>query len=196
MQKCLERSRRLRIGRVLFGIALILVFLRLYIFIPTEVTGISMYPTLNPNDRVVMSTVSSINRFDIIVFTDPMNKTVVKRVIGLPGDSVRYEQDNLYINNKIVKEPFLKRSEISGEPGLWTSNFTMINDNENKVPEDHYFLMGDNRRYSYDSRFYGSISREEVLGKVVMMYYPSDKINFFSQIPWFNSCLLLRDNRE
>lgn len=183
MQKCLERSRRLRIGRVLFGIALILVFLRLYIFIPTEVTGISMYPTLNPNDRVVMSTVSSINRFDIIVFTDPMNKTVVKRVIGLPGDSVRYEQDNLYINNKIVKEPFLKRSEISGEPGLWTSNFTMINDNENKVPEDHYFLMGDNRRYSYDSRFYGSISREEVLGKVVMMYYSSDKINFFSQIP-------------
>lgn len=179
MQKCLERSRRLRIGRVLFGIALILVFLRLYIFIPTDVTGISMYPTLNPNDRVVMSTVSSIDRFDIVVFTDSMNKTVVKRVIGLPGDSVRYEQDKLYINNKVVKEPFLNRSEISDEPGLWTSNFTMINDNANEVPDGHYFVMGDNRRYSYDSRFYGSISSEEVLGEIIMMYYPSEKIKFY-----------------
>ncbi|WP_208559952.1 signal peptidase I [Marinilactibacillus kalidii] len=178
MQKSLKELRRRRIGRVLFGIVLVSAFLRLYILIPTDVTGISMYPTFHSNDRVVMSTVSSIDRFDIIVFTDPMNKTVVKRVIGMPGDSVRYDQDQLYINNKIIEEPFFDREEIEQEPGLWTSNFDISQTGDQRVPEGHYFLMGDNRRYSYDSRFYGSISSESVLGKVVLLYYPIDRIEW------------------
>lgn len=179
MQKSREGLRQFRIGRILFSMALIFAFLRLYIFVPTDVTGISMYPTFDSNDKVVMSTVSKIDRFDIVVFTDPMNKTVVKRVIGLPGDSLRYESDQLYINGERIEEPFLDITEIIDESGLWTSNFKMINDNGNKVPEGHYFLMGDNRRYSYDSRFYGAVSSEEVLGKIIMLYYPVERLKFY-----------------
>lgn len=179
MQKSREGLRQFRIGRVLFAMALILAFLRLYIFVPTDVTGISMYPTFDSNDKVVMSTVSKINRFDIVVFTDPMNKTVVKRVVGLPGDSLRYESDQLYINDEIIEEPFLDVPEIIDEPGLWTSNFKMINDTGNEIPEGHYFLVGDNRRYSYDSRFYGTVSSEEVLGKIIMLYYPVERLKFY-----------------
>ncbi|MEC6747288.1 signal peptidase I [Marinilactibacillus sp. XAAS-LB27] len=178
MQESLKKLRRKRIAKVLFGLVLVGAFLRLYILIPTDVTGISMYPTFDSNDKVVMSTVSSIERFDILVFTDPMNKTVVKRVIGLPGESIRYEQDQLYVNNQIVAEPFFDRNEINEEPGLWTSNFDIIQTGDQRVPEGEYFLMGDNRRYSYDSRFYGSISSESVIGKVVLLYYPFERIGW------------------
>ncbi len=179
MQNSLKKLRRRRMAKLAFILCILFIFLRLYIFIPTDVTGISMYPTLSSNDKVLMSTVSRIERFDIIVFTDPMNKTVVKRVIGLPGETIRYEQDQLYINDEAIAEPFLNRPEIIDEKGLWTSNFTYIGSEGTVVPEGQYFLMGDNRRYSYDSRFYGSIAEEELIGEVLMLYDPIERFEIF-----------------
>lgn len=139
-----------------------------------------MAPTLMSNDRVLVSTVSEINRFDIVVFNDPTNTTVVKRVIGLPGESIRYKDEQLYINDEPIEEPFLKQEEIEEFQGVWTSNFTLPDNEESEmpstIPENHYFLMGDNRRFSFDSRFYGSIDEENIIGEVKMVYYPFERV--------------------
>lgn len=139
-----------------------------------------MEPTLLHNDRVLVSTISEINRFDIVVYNDPNDSVVVKRVIGLPGETVHYRNEELFINNQQIEEPFLNQDEIVSFPGVWTSDYILTNeadrDSPMKIPENYYFLMGDNRRFSFDSRFYGSISEEEIIGKVKLVYYPIDRL--------------------
>lgn len=135
-----------------------------------------MAPTLHSNDRVVVSTVSQIDRFDVVVFNDPADNTVVKRVIGLPGESIRYTEEQLYINDEPIDEPFLNQPEIENYPGVWTSDYVLSHgDDEAVIPEGEYFLMGDNRRFSFDSRFYGSIEESKIIGEVKMVYYPFER---------------------
>lgn len=165
---------------VFFFLFLILGFVRLFILIPTPVSGNSMAPTVLSGDRVLVSTISGIDRFDIVVFQDPNETTVVKRVIGLPGETVHYRNEQLYIDGEPLEESFLNQSEIEEFSGVWTSDYTLPRSEENPeqtmtIPENHYFLMGDNRRFSFDSRFYGSIPEEDIIGEVKLVYYPFDR---------------------
>ncbi|MDN6626315.1 MAG: signal peptidase I [Pisciglobus halotolerans] len=157
--------------------ALFTVIIRNFIFLPISVSGSSMIPTITESDQLIIETISSTERFDIVVFRDQFGRPLIKRVIGLPGESIRYEDDQLFINDKRVEESFLKNKLVDKAGGLWTSNFTLkeLTGNDT-IPESEYFVMGDNRRLSNDSRYFGSIKADSIIGEVLMVYYPFKQV--------------------
>jgi len=162
-----EWTKALLIAAALAG------FIRYFLFTPIIVDGSSMRPTLNDNDRMIVNKLSYMlgepDRFDIIVFHAPEKKDYIKRVIGLPGETIEYKNDTLYINGKKYDEPYL--DEIKKETdGPLTESFTV------KVPENHLFVMGDNRRHSRDSRHIGAIPMDDVLGETSFVYWPYSQI--------------------
>lgn len=154
--------------------------LRNFIFIPMNVQGSSMIPTLHQGDQMVVESFSKMKRFDIIVFKDASNRTLVKRIIGLPGESIAYRNDQLYINNHKINEPFLKNKLVTQAGETWTSDFELQQlTGEKKVPENEYFVLGDNRRSSNDSRVFGSIAKGEIIGKTILVYFPFNRISVY-----------------
>jgi signal peptidase I len=133
-----------------------------------EMMQYSMEPTLIPGDRVLVDKRihgrSGPRRGDILVFRYPRDPTrmYIKRVVGLPGDRVEIRSGRLYANGREVIEPYVN-GVPSGDYGPET------------VPPDAYFVLGDNRNNSEDSRAFGSISRGALLGKVTKIYYPFDR---------------------
>ena len=119
-----------------------------------------MTPTLDDRDIMILDEISyrfsEIKRFDIVVVRIN-GEYLIKRVIGLPGDVIRYEVNTLYINDKKVEENF-ERME--------TEDF------ETKVPKNQYFVMGDNRTNSVDSRRLGAFTKKQILGKTNFVVYP------------------------
>jgi signal peptidase I len=155
--------------------------IRYFLFAPIVVDGLSMMPTLHDQDRMIVNkigyTLGEPKRFDIIVFHAPENKDYIKRVIGLPGDKIEYKNDTLYINGKAYKEPYLDEYKKNVIDGPLTEPFTLKEIiGEERVPEGHLFVMGDNRRFSKDSRHIGVIPMEKVLGKTNIVYWPVEDI--------------------
>ncbi|WP_025729443.1 signal peptidase I [Atopobacter phocae] len=145
-------------------------FIRTYLFFPVEVSGRSMSPTIESNDTVLLTPYGEIQRFDIILFTGDSHETYIKRVIGLPGDEIEYYQNELLINGKKIEEPFLSIHEE-------TTNFKLEDIGlNNKVPPAHYFVLGDNRSLSYDSRMLGFVPQDSVLGRVVCRLQPFERL--------------------
>lgn len=155
---------------VISFILLIFIFLKVknVIFLEYKVEGVSMKPTYEEGSLLSINTVSyylfPIERFDIVVFHGPDKKEdYIKRVIGLPGDEIHYSDDQLYINGKPINEPYLSKEHI----GLLTGDFTLEEKTgKKKIPEGFLFVIGDNRIQSYDSRHFGLIKIEDVVGKV------------------------------
>ena len=159
--------------------ALILVILcRHFLFTPSTVYGESMSPTFHERDKVIISKTSDIQRFDTIVFDAPdANKRYIKRVIGLPGDSVKMENDVLYINGKPMEEPYLEENEQTIPLVNMTGDFTLKElTGVSSVPKGTLFVLGDNRLNSKDSRYFGFITEESVIGEVKFRFYPFEKI--------------------
>ncbi|MBD1380629.1 signal peptidase I [Metabacillus arenae] len=143
------------------------------IFVQYTVDGVSMQPTIKEGKELRINRLSHrlnpIERFDIVVFYSPEKKeSVVKRVIGVPGDEIVYKDDQLFVNGERVKEPFLKSiKEKQIEGSKLTGNFTLQETTgKTHVPKDHLFVIGDNRLKSYDSRHFGFIKEDRVIGKV------------------------------
>lgn len=165
-------------------IALILAFvIRTFMFASVVVDGESMQPTLEPNDKMIVNKIgfqlSEPERFDIIVFHAPGGNDYIKRIIGLPGEELEYRDDTLYINQQPIAEPYLDelKENYSGE--LLTGDFTLADvTSETVVPEDSYFVMGDNRRRSKDSRDIGAIMSEDVIGSASLTFWPIENIKF------------------
>lgn len=159
-----------------FAAALVLAGIcRHFLFSPVTVYGESMSPTLANHEKVIVSKVGEIHRFDIIVFHAlDEDAYYVKRVIGLPGDSLEIKNDTLYINGKPYAEPYLKQNKAHIEEGSkLTGDFTLKEiTGKSTVPKDSFFVMGDNRRISKDSRMFKFISAKSVVGKVELSYYP------------------------
>ena len=154
-------------------IALVIVFVvREFIMTPSIVNGESMMPNLQHGDRIIISKVTSIERFDEVAFHAPdADENYVKRVIGLAGDTVRMEDDILYINEKAYDEPYLDEFKQSlNKQQRLTDNFNSV-----VVPEGKLFVLGDNRQVSRDSRKFGVISEETVIGDVVFRIWPIDQ---------------------
>ena len=133
-----------------------------------RIESVSMQPTLYAGNFVVVNKVSykfgQPNRGDIIVFRyppDPKQDPYIKRVIGLPGESVQIKDDRVYINGVRISEPYLSLQTHHG--GEWT------------VPQDALFVMGDNRNNSSDSRSWGVVPIENVIGKAALVYWPPQK---------------------
>lgn len=150
-------------------IALALLIKR-FVFSPIRVNGTSMYPTLNDGDIMILNEIgyylNGVKRFDIVV-VDTDDDKIIKRVIGLPGDNVEYKDNILYINDKEIKEDFTH--EI-------THNFSLSELGYDKIPDDYYFVVGDNRGNSKDSRTIGLISKKQIRGKTSFVVYPFNKI--------------------
>ena len=163
----------LLIASALIIALLIKTFLFQAFYIPSD----SMVPTLKTNDRVIVNRLSyhlhAVHRGDIVVFKSPPNvdpsiKDLVKRVIALPGETVEGRTDgHIYIDGKILKESYLPKGESPG-PG-----FASI-----KVPADSYWVMGDNRANSRDSRFFPShfIRKKDIVGRVFLRIWPLNRL--------------------
>lgn len=165
---------------LLIAVALAAV-IRYFLFAPIVVDGLSMMPTLHDQDRMIVNKLSykvgAPDRFDIVVFHAPENKDYIKRVIGLPGDKVEYKNDILYVNGKAYPEPYLEEYKKQVIDGPLTDPFTLKEKiGRETVPEGHLFVMGDNRRFSKDSRHIGTVPLEKVLGKTSIIYWPVDDI--------------------
>jgi len=155
--------------------------IRYFVFAPIIVDGESMMPTLHNYDRMIVNklsyTIGEPKRFDIVVFHAEEDKDYIKRVIGLPGDHIEYKNDTLFINGKEYKEPYLEDYKKQVIDGPLTEPFTLQElTGQTTVPEGHLFVMGDNRRYSKDSRHIGFIPIEKVVGKTNIVYWPLSSI--------------------
>jgi signal peptidase I len=151
--------------------------IRTYLFSTYSVEGKSMDPTLKDGNLLVINKVGNyigeFEHFDVIVFHANDQEDYVKRVIGLPGDKIEYKQDILYINDKKVNEPFLNEMKADNQGTMLTGDFTLEEITGMKVvPKGHLFVEGDNRLGSFDSRHFGFIKQDQVVGKVNLRYWP------------------------
>jgi signal peptidase I len=129
-------------------------------------------PTLGRVDRAVLP-VRDIRRGDILVFKYPIDpqRDFIKRVVGLPGDTVELKAKKVYVNNQPVDEPYVHFLTPASEGGEVTSMDVRERYGPVTVPVDQYFVMGDNRDNSQDSRYWGFLPRDHVKGKAMMIYW-------------------------
>lgn len=148
-------------------IIVIVVFVRTYIVTPVKVDGNSMDPTLDNNQVLLLNKFDdSYERFDVVVFNHSTGK-LVKRIIGLPGDNIYYKNNQLYINNNVTDEPFDRKT---------TKDFNLTDIGYDTIPEGKYFVLGDNRIDSLDSRYIGLIDKEDIEGVVKLSLFPLKKV--------------------
>ena len=122
----------------------------------------SMINTLKDSDIMIMDKISlstsPIKRFEIVVISYK-NRYLIKRVVGLPGETIEYKDNKLYVNGEFIEEPFLDEGQV-------TKDFSI------KVPDDFYFVLGDNRVNSNDSRYLGCFSLEKIEGRTSFTIFP------------------------
>lgn len=156
--------------------------IRYFLFTPIVVDGDSMMPTLVDGDRMIVNkigyTIGEPDRFDIVVFHAPEGKDYIKRVIGLPGDTVAYMDDQLYINGEAYTEPYLDQYKAEIADGNLTGDFTLqdIDPTLDVIPEGYVFVMGDNRRFSKDSRHIGIVDQKKIIGNTSIVFWPLNEI--------------------
>ncbi|HYM65301.1 MAG TPA: signal peptidase I [Candidatus Sulfotelmatobacter sp.] len=157
------------------------VFLVIYIFLfrPFEVKGESMYPNFYDKEYVITNLIalriSHPKIGDVVVFKAPPDPTkdYIKRVIGVPGDSIYIKDGNVYLNGKPLNEsPYLK-SDVKTYSGQFLGEDKPIT-----VPKDYYFVMGDNRLFSSDSREWGFVKEGDIIGESMFVYWPLNRMRF------------------
>jgi signal peptidase I len=167
------------------GALLIALIVKTFLFQAFYIPSDSMVPTLKTNDRVIVNKLSyklhSVHRGDIVVFKtpkgpdgnpiDPTIKDLVKRVIGLPGDVVSAKDGKILVNGKVLKESYLPAGTISDCSGFAAQCFPT-----GPIPADHYWVMGDNRTQSRDSRYFGAITKSEIVGRVFVRIWPLTRL--------------------
>ena len=152
---------------------LIAVILIVFIYQPVKVEGTSMMPTLTDQERIFINKftyhlgLGSIDRGDMVVFWFPLDpsKSYIKRVIGIPGDTVYIDAGEVYVNGRPLTESYIPedyRDRVSWEV--------------HRIPPDKYFVLGDHRSSSSDSRTWGFVRRDAIYGKAVFVYWPLKNI--------------------
>jgi signal peptidase I len=161
---------------IVAGAVLVAIVIRTFVLQAFYIPSSSMEPTLKINDKVLVNKLSykfhDINRGDIVVFerppgeTDPKIKDLIKRVIGLPGDSIEAHDGHVFVDGRLLKEPYLP-------VGLEIKPLA-----RQTVPSNSIFVMGDNRPASKDSTVFGPISKKLVVGRAFLRVWPLSAINF------------------
>ncbi|MBD3918216.1 signal peptidase I [Paenibacillus sp. PR3] len=170
------------------AIAVILVLIiRWLLFMPFIVDGPSMQPNFQTGERVIVNKIlykiREPKRGEVIVFHVPEEgRNFIKRVIGVEGDTIRYEGDDLYVNGEKVDETYIKeaidQAHAEGHDynnSQFSQNFPNESFTESVVPKGHIFVLGDNRPESKDSRMIGFVSLDEVIGRSDVIFWPMDK---------------------
>ncbi len=151
----------------------IVFFIALFVVSFEQVVGPSMKGTLDADDVTIVNKLvykfRTIKRNEIVSINQK-DKIMVKRVIGLPGEHIEYKDNKLYVNGSLVLE-----NNISVE----TKDFKLEDIGYETIPKDMYFVLGDNRTNSSDSREFGLVKKDEIIGKIVMRLYPFSKIKFY-----------------
>jgi len=141
-----------------------------------------MYPNFHDKEQIVAEKLSikfkDLQRGEVVIFEHPLEKDrlLIKRVIGLPGETIKLENGSVYINNKILEEKYLptgtttKGQNFQGE------------DVDYKIPSNYYALMGDNRSKSTDSREWGFVSKNLIVGRGAFVYYPLNRIRLIENL--------------
>jgi signal peptidase I len=165
---------------VLIGAALLIaIVIKTFLFQAFWIPSESMVPTLREDDRVLVNKLSyrlhDVNRGDIVVFEAPEGansdiKDLVKRVIGLPGDTISFRNGHVQVNGRRLDEPYLPEGTVT-EPKNGVSSID--------VPAGSIFVMGDNRGASTDSREFGPVDEDDIVGRVFVRIWPPSRIGFF-----------------
>src|SRR5690242_13865791 len=146
-------------------------FIIVFLYQPVKVEGTSMMPTLDDQERIFINKFvyhfSSIDRGDTIVFWFPgdPSKSYIKRVIGVPGDTVEVDRGTVVVNGRALEEDYVP-SEFRDDTSMPSK----------KLPPEDYFVLGDHRSSSNDSRAWGFVPRKYIYGKAVFIYWPFDKM--------------------
>jgi len=154
---------------------LIAVVLIVFIYQPVKVEGTSMMPALKNQERIFINKftyrfgLGSIQRGDTVVFWYPLDpsKSYIKRVIGIPGDRVRIDSGRVYVNGRKLVEDYVADPDNSSWPSAAR---------DQAVPPGRYFVLGDNRSSSSDSRSWGFVPRANIYGKAVFAYWPPEQM--------------------
>jgi signal peptidase I len=151
----------------------IVLAINLFLAQPRTVHGQSMEPNLHENQRVIVDLVSyrlrSPQRGEIIVLNVPQRQSgdpLIKRVIGLPGDTIEIKGGAVLVNGVMLEEPYLNQATLGNMPAQI-------------VPEAHVFVLGDNRGSSNDSRYFGMVSYEDIIGRAWLRYWPPAEVGLF-----------------
>jgi signal peptidase I len=186
------RSSRWAIELVIVVVVavVIAVLLRTFVVATYSIPSGSMEPTLQIGDRIVVDKLAyhlhGVDRSNIVVFSTPPKENcagppvsdLVKRVIGLPGETISLASGKVYINGKYLAEPWLPTvDQNSTEPGPSAAPYSLHH--AYRIPSGDVFVMGDNRPESCDSRFWGPISESTIVGKVDLRIWPLSRIGFF-----------------
>ena len=150
-------------------IAVVVVLIRFFVISPVMVRGTSMSPTLNNGQILILNIFDKkFDRFDVVVFKYNHEK-LIKRVIGLPGEHIEFKNSKLYVNGNQVDEKMISAT---------TPDFKLEDIGYSVIPKGYYFVMGDNRNNSKDSRIIGLIPKKTILGTVGLSIFPFNKIGF------------------
>lgn len=169
----------------IFAISL-LVFALVYVFIGQlmEVDGNSMYPTYLNQEKIVTEKVSmkfkQIKRGEVIIFQHPQIKErhlLIKRAVGLPGEIFKISGGSVYINGNKLIEPYLESGVLTKE----IEYGVIQEDVDYPIPEHTYVLLGDNRGQSTDSRYFGAVLKDNIIGRAFLVYYPIQRFRLVEQ---------------
>jgi signal peptidase I len=160
-------------ARDLFLSVVIAIIVILFLYQPVKVEGTSMMPALDDQERIFINKFvyrmhfGDIHHGDMVVFWYPFDpsKSYIKRIIGIPGDEVEIDRGVVMVNGKALAEDYVPveyRDQVSME--------------RTRIPLDEYFVLGDHRRFSNDSRSWGTVPRRNIYGKAVFVYWPLGKI--------------------
>lgn len=158
-------------------LAAIFIFIRLIIAEPHKVAGDSMVPNFHTGDMLItnklVTRLLSPARGEVIILKNPRdnNEAFIKRVIGLPNDKIMVMNGKVYVNSKVIDEPYLPNNTITNGMSYLQNGVEVL------VPENQYFVMGDNRGGSSDSREWGPVQKELIIGQAYFRYWPIQKIS-------------------
>jgi signal peptidase I len=171
---------------ILMAVLLCTLLLRSYVVQSFSIPSLSMYPTLQVGDRIIVNKLSydlhSVHRGDIVVFARPpledqQYADLVKRVVGLPGETISSKNCHIYIDGKLLSEPWLPSGPSSCSTSLPGDPHQQFNlPGPVKIPAGDYYVMGDNRTDSEDSRFFGPIPKSLIVGRAVAVAWPLSHI--------------------